>query len=72
MVKKKKMWKPGHLVTIEDKVYRVKRTIGGSDCNPCCGRNKPITSEPCNTCFNDYKMPFYCHFEEIKPKSVMG
>lgn len=24
MVKKKKMWKPGHLVTIEDKVYRVK------------------------------------------------
>lgn len=66
-------WKPGQIVTLGGKIYRIKRTLYGSDCQKCCGCYKPITSEPCHTCIEDFsRMPDDCHFEEIKPKSVMG
>lgn len=66
------MWKPGQIITIKGERYRIKKTLYGSDCQKCCGISIPVASEPCHTCLLNSKMPPYCHFEEVKPKSVMG
>lgn len=67
------MWKPGQIVTICGKRYRVKESSGYFICEKCAGRSvMHAYDEPCNTCLNSQKMPGHDYFEEIKPKSVMG
>jgi len=64
------MWKPGQIVTIKGKVYRVKH----SKTRWCrtCHRTKRglIPIAVCRACF--IHCGFYEYLEEIKPKSVMG
>ena len=45
------MWKPGQLVTIGKKIYRVTKTDGSrlKACYMCCSANRPI---PCGGRFN--------------------
>lgn len=66
------MWKPGQLVTIHDKVFRVTKDTGDRVCDVCDYKNTFYPHEPCYTCLYGYKMPFDCYLKEIKPKSVMG
>lgn len=67
------MWKPGQIVTICGKRYRIKKEQNGMTCSKCAGRHIIHTSdEPCNTCLNSWKMAPYNYLEKIKPKSVMG
>lgn len=64
------MWKPGQIVTIKDKRYRI--THGSGECLLCDHIDTPVPLEPCRTCLFGLLMPDNCHLQEIKPKSVMG
>lgn len=66
------MWKPGQIVTICSKRYRIKKAPDYYlPCNKC-DNNGTLPDEPCRTCFSDSRMSDYNYLEEIKPKSVMG
>lgn len=69
MVKKKKMWKPGQLVTIENKVYRVVKSQFG--CVDCANAITMPYDIPCIVCMA-HRQRMDTILEEIKPKSVMG
>lgn len=67
------MWKPGQIVTICGKKYRIKKApYNALPCEKCNIRDPFPEHEPCLTCFSNSKMPDYSYLEEIKPKSVMG
>lgn len=64
------MWKPGQLVTIEGKVYRVKKLPKGSDqCLGCPSARIPEDNNPCRTCLCTWKVGPNCRLEEIKPRT---
>lgn len=66
-------WKPGQIVTIEGKKYRIKKVLYHDlPCTKCNIKDPFPKHEPCLTCFSDSRMSDYSYFEEIKPKSVMG
>ena len=69
------MWKPGQIVTVSGKRYRIRRCLTGvfHTCRVCNAAVsfKVLLSEPCITC-RSKKMPGDCYPQEIKPKSVMG
>lgn len=66
------MWKPGQIVTLGGKKYRLKRSPIGCDCSVCDHYYTPESLEPCRTCLYGRRMPYNCRLQEIKPKSVMG
>lgn len=66
------MWKPGQIVTIRGKKYRITKDTVDFDCTVCDHCDMPVGREPCHTCLWGHKMPDNCHLQEIKPKSVMG
>ena len=67
------MWKPGQIVTICSKRYRIKKNLDrNGTCSKCVGHGFFMTTEPCRTCLNSWKMPYNHYLEEIEPKSVMG
>lgn len=61
----KKIWKPGQLVTIDDKVYRVvKHRLGCANCEKI--HVEPVHL-PCVICL-DHKGPFsFWVLKELKP-----
>lgn len=66
-------WKPGQIVTIKGKRYRItKNTVDFEgiphDCTICDHYNMPQEYEPCYTCLWGRKMPDNCYLKEIKPK----
>ena len=68
------MWKPGQIVTITGKRYRIKKCFANTFwvCHVCgTGTLDHLLHEPCTTCRSS-KMPGNCYPQEIKPKSVMG
>lgn len=67
------MWKPGQIVTICGKRYRIKKVpYRDLPCRECGSGDTLPEHEPCLTCCIDSRMPDYGYLEEIKPKSVMG
>lgn len=65
------MWKPGQIVTIRSKKYRITKYHEYS-CDYCDHSDTPDSHQPCRTCLYDRRMPYDCYPKEIKPKSVMG
>lgn len=68
------MWKPGQIITIASKRYRIRRCPAGIlwTCRACnAAVSLRLLCEPCTTCRSS-KMPGDCYPQEIKPKSVMG
>lgn len=61
------MWKPGQIVTLCGKRYRITKDVD-FDCRGCDNYNIPSRHEPCYTCLWGEKMPFGCHLKEIKPE----
>ena len=60
------MWKPGQLVTIEGKVYRVKKHINDYTCTLCAFiKRKYFCKYPKCT----EKIPFNCYFKQVYPKT---
>lgn len=70
MIQILKMWKPGQLVTIKGKVYRVKHDKN-RHCRTC-PRYKPgiFPSAVCVACYTHCGL--YEYLEEIKPKKRDG
>lgn len=67
------MWKPGQIITVGGKKYRItKRPSTGYSCYVCDNRDTHECHEPCRTCIHGKRMPYTCYPKEIKPKSVMG
>lgn len=60
-------YKPGQLMTIKNKVYRVVKAKKGITCDNCPGNYKTTKEYPaCIICL-DFLPPDY-YLEEIKPK----
>jgi hypothetical protein len=66
------MWKPGQIITIKRKRYRITKYPVGFDCDTCDHYGTYKRYEPCYTCTYNWRMPSNCYLKEIKPKSVMG
>ena len=68
------MWKPGQIVTLSGKKYRLTKYLpnDGGACDICGHNETPVSLEPCKTCLDNWQMPYDCYPKEIKPKSVMG
>lgn len=64
---KVKQWKPGQLVTLEGKTYRIKRNIGNIDnvCNNCAFLQRMCMSFPCNKCMGENLIDKNLHFERV-------
>lgn len=65
------MWKPGQIVTVGGKKYRITTSRTGG-CFICEHSETPIGLEPCLTCLHGYKMPLNCYLKEIKPNERDG
>lgn len=62
------MWKAGQLITIEGKVYRVKKLPKGDDpCSDCPNATISEYDNPCRACLT--KVRYNCYLEEIKPRT---
>lgn len=61
------MWKAGQLVTIEGKVYRVKKNPVLEPCLVCKDVSTPGYANPCKICI--WKLRSNCYLEEIKPRT---
>ena len=59
------MWKPGQLVTIDRKVYRVTKSRMG--CFTCKYLNYNHFEYPCKLCM--LRIAIYCCLEPLKPKN---
>lgn len=55
------MWKPGQIVTIYHKRYRVKKTTCGGDCFRCDFRDLEPSTYPCDKCTDGLLMQNRCH-----------
>lgn len=62
-----KKWKPGQLITLRNKVYRVKEAKDFQTCSNCAFANIKISEFPCNSiCFSSKrKTRIYCYLKEI-------
>lgn len=67
-----RQWKPGQIITIESKIYRITRCPVSQYCSDCEHMYTLESDEPCHTCMCDPRVPYDCYLREIKPKSVMG
>lgn len=62
-----KQYKPGQLITIDHKVYRVKKYDDFTGCYSCEFINKSSREEPCRTlCMINDKLPRSCYLELVK------
>lgn len=64
---KKLKWKPGQIVTIASKRYRIRRCPADTllACIACCAAaSRRLLCEPCTTCRSS-KMPGDCYPQEI-------
>lgn len=66
------MWKPGQLVTIYNKVYRVTKRKGWIlRCTLCAFKNYEEDIYPCNVCLSynhNLKMPSGCYLKKLQCK----
>ena len=64
------MWKPGQLVTIDHKVYRVTKNGSIMPRPGCWACRYDIRSPwlyPCSKCLQ--RIPLFCHLKLVKPKN---
>ena len=65
-----KRYKPGQLITVERKVYRVKKAKLMLTCLECIRKSKGYRDKPCDICVNN--LPIGCYLIKVYPKDAMG